>query len=65
MQWFDVPLRVGERVEEHTRLISAAVKKSRDGSEMVLVEVEKQFWGEMGASIIDQREVNLAQGSSC
>ncbi|KAK1758300.1 hypothetical protein QBC47DRAFT_374243 [Echria macrotheca] len=57
IQWPDLPLRVGERVEEVTRLVSATVKRRRAdvGSEMILVEVEKQFWGERGLSIVDQR----------
>ncbi|KAI1871431.1 uncharacterized protein JN550_004425 [Neoarthrinium moseri] len=48
-------LRVGELAEERTRLLSAAPKRSRDGSEMVLVDVEKQFWNEKGLALVDQR----------
>lgn len=55
MCWPDPPLRVGEHVEENTTLLSAKVKKSRGGSDMILVEVEKQFWGERGLSVVDQR----------
>ena len=36
-------LRVGQVVEERTSLLSAEAKKSRDGSEMILVEVLKEF----------------------
>lgn len=56
MLWPGRPLRVGERVEEGTTLLGAKVKKSsRGGGEMVLVEVEKQFWEERGLSVVDQR----------
>ncbi|KAK1780641.1 hypothetical protein QBC45DRAFT_407840 [Copromyces sp. CBS 386.78] len=56
MRWNDgTELRVGEQVEEHTKLITAVAKKSRDGSEMVLVEVNKEFWGERGLAVVDQR----------
>lgn len=50
-----VPLRVGEEVEERTRLVSATAKKSRDGNEMVLVGVEKEFWGPGGLAVVDRR----------
>ena len=55
MQWTDLPLRVGESVKEVTRLLKAEPKRSRDGSEMVLVEVEKRFIGRSGVCLIDQR----------
>jgi hydroxyacyl-ACP dehydratase HTD2-like protein with hotdog domain len=56
MKWnADCQLRVGEAAEERTRLLSAVPKKSRDGNEMVLVDVEKQFWGEKGLALVDQR----------
>ncbi|RSM12423.1 hypothetical protein CEP52_002475 [Fusarium oligoseptatum] len=49
MQWAEPSsgalLRVGDEVEERTRLLSAVPKKSRSAGEMVLVEVEKEFWG--------------------
>lgn len=52
------PLRVGDDVEERTRLVAATAKRShRDGAEMVLVEVEKEFWGP-GApapAVVDRR----------
>ncbi|KAI9168075.1 Mesaconyl-C(4)-CoA hydratase [Paramyrothecium foliicola] len=56
MQWIkERPLRVGEQVEEHTSLVSAEPKKSRNGDEMVVVTVEKEFWGSQGLSLVDQR----------
>lgn len=56
MSWTKgVPLRVGEEVEERTRLVGAVAKRSRDGSEMVLVEVEKEFWGPKGLALVDRR----------
>ncbi|KAI3317836.1 hypothetical protein HD806DRAFT_540844 [Xylariaceae sp. AK1471] len=50
-----VELRVGDEVEERTRLTAATAKKSRDGSEMVLVNVEKEFWGPRGLALVDER----------
>ncbi|CAJ2507125.1 Uu.00g083110.m01.CDS01 [Anthostomella pinea] len=56
MKWTkDCPLLVGQEAEERTRLLNAVAKRSRDGSEMVLVEVEKQFWNEKGLALVDQR----------
>ncbi|EGU73031.1 hypothetical protein FOXB_16462 [Fusarium oxysporum f. sp. conglutinans Fo5176] len=55
IQWFDgKPLCIGEEVEERTRLLSAEPKQLRDGSDMVLVNVEKAYWGKMGLSLKDQ-----------
>jgi hydroxyacyl-ACP dehydratase HTD2-like protein with hotdog domain len=48
-------LKVGDEVEERTRILSAVPKKSRDGSEMVLVGVEKELWNGNGRVVIDQR----------
>lgn len=51
-----VPLRVGEEVEERTRLVGATAKRSRGtGAEMVVVEVEKEFWGPKGLALVDRR----------
>ena len=56
MTWAsDVSLRVGDQVEEKTRLLSATPKKSRSAGEMVLVEVEKEFWGPKGLALTDRR----------
>lgn len=54
------PLRVGEAVQERTRLVGAVAKRSRGagaggGGEMVLVEVEKEFWGGAGLALVDRR----------
>ncbi|KAL2876820.1 hypothetical protein SGCOL_007843 [Colletotrichum sp. CLE4] len=48
-------LKVGETVEERTSLVGATPKKSRSGDEMVLVDVEKEFWGHDGLVVKDQR----------
>ncbi|KAF7552540.1 hypothetical protein G7Z17_g4273 [Cylindrodendrum hubeiense] len=48
-------LRVGDEIEERTRLLSATAKKSRSAGEMVLVEVEKEFWGPNGLALVDKR----------
>ncbi|KAH8668510.1 hypothetical protein BX600DRAFT_538463 [Xylariales sp. PMI_506] len=55
MRWANPLLRVGDVAEERTRLLSATPKRSRDGSEMVLVDVEKEFWGPEGLAVVDQR----------
>jgi hydroxyacyl-ACP dehydratase HTD2-like protein with hotdog domain len=58
MQWTKgLSLKVGEEAEERTRIVSATPKISRDGSEMVLVGVEKEFWGADGKVLVDQRYV--------
>lgn len=50
------PLRVGQDVAETTRLVGATPKVSgRDGSEMVLVDVDKEFWGPDGLALVDRR----------
>ncbi|RBR23980.1 uncharacterized protein FIESC28_03290 [Fusarium coffeatum] len=56
MTWAkDVSLCVGDYVEERTKLLSATPKKSRSVGEMVLVEVEKEFWGPKGLALTDRR----------
>ncbi|KAF5665323.1 mesaconyl-c4 hydratase [Fusarium heterosporum] len=56
MTWAsDISLRVGDHVEERTKLLSATPKKSRSAGEMVLVEVEKEFWGPRGLALTDRR----------
>ncbi|EFQ35625.1 uncharacterized protein GLRG_10769 [Colletotrichum graminicola M1.001] len=50
-----IALKVGEEVEERTRLVAATPKRSRSGDEMVLVNVEKEFWGRDGLAVKDQR----------
>ncbi|KAI1747977.1 hypothetical protein F4782DRAFT_392093 [Xylaria castorea] len=56
MRWIkDCPLRVGDEAEERTRLISAEPKMSRDGNDMVLVRVEKEFWNDKGLAVVDER----------
>lgn len=51
-------LRVGDEVEERTKFVSATAKKNKAGREMVLVEIEKEFWGPRGLSLVDQRSVS-------
>ncbi|KXJ93448.1 hypothetical protein Micbo1qcDRAFT_232968 [Microdochium bolleyi] len=48
-------LSVGQIAEERTRLVGATAKKSRDGSEMVLVDVEKEFWCGGARVLTDRR----------
>ncbi|KAH6957362.1 putative cytoplasmic protein [Fusarium avenaceum] len=49
------PLRVGEEVKERTILLAAETKKGRDGAEMIVVTVQKEFWGTQGLSLVDER----------
>lgn len=49
------PLRVGEEVEERTILLAAEPKKDRNGAEMIVVTVQKEFWGTQGLSLVDER----------
>lgn len=51
----DVPLKVGDLVEEHTTLRGATAKRSRSAGEMVLVDVCKEFRTERGLSLVDRR----------
>ncbi|KAK0737351.1 hypothetical protein B0T21DRAFT_410804 [Apiosordaria backusii] len=56
MEWNpDISLKIGERVEETTEILDATAKKSRDGSEMVLVDVEKRFVTPRGLALTDRR----------
>jgi hydroxyacyl-ACP dehydratase HTD2-like protein with hotdog domain len=49
-------LRVGERVTETTRVLSAEAKTVRKtGEEMIVVGVEKEFSNEVGVAVIDRR----------
>lgn len=48
-------LCVGQQVEERTRFLSAEPKSNRMGDEMVLVKVEKEFWGPEGLALVDRR----------
>lgn len=48
-------LRVGQEVQETTKLLSAEPKQLRDGSEMLLVSVEKTFSNNNGIALTDQR----------
>lgn len=50
-------MKVGEEVEERTKIVSAVPKKSRDGGEIILIGVEKEFWGGDGRVVVDQRYV--------
>lgn len=52
------PLRVGERVTETTRVLSAEAKVvRRTGEEMVVVGVEKEFRNGGGVAVLDRRFV--------
>ncbi|KAK4185722.1 mesaconyl-c(4)-CoA hydratase [Podospora australis] len=50
------PLRVGDEVTETTQILDVSAKKSRDGSEMVLVDVLKEYFVPGGGrALSDQR----------
>lgn len=48
-------LKVGQRVTETTKLVSAVGKKTKAGEEMVVVGVEKSFRNEHGVALLDKR----------
>jgi hydroxyacyl-ACP dehydratase HTD2-like protein with hotdog domain len=48
-------LRVGQEVQETTKMLSAETKKLRSGSEMLVVGVEKTFENERGVALVDRR----------
>jgi hydroxyacyl-ACP dehydratase HTD2-like protein with hotdog domain len=51
-------LRVGQQVQETTRVLSAEPKVvKKTGEDMIVVGIEKEFANEHGVSIIDRRSV--------
>jgi molybdopterin converting factor small subunit len=59
------PLRVGQRVSETTRVLSAESKVvKKTGEDMIVVGVEKEFANEQGVSIVDRRSVTVIPRSS-
>ncbi|MCJ1300049.1 hypothetical protein MMC08_002843 [Hypocenomyce scalaris] len=48
-------LRVGEEVEERTRVVGCEAKVTGAGEEMVVVGVEKVFVGSKGVALVDRR----------
>jgi hydroxyacyl-ACP dehydratase HTD2-like protein with hotdog domain len=64
MRWQGAPLRVGDEVEERTKFVNATAKTNKAGREMIIVEIEKEFWGPNGLSLVDQRLVHDTR-SSC
>jgi hydroxyacyl-ACP dehydratase HTD2-like protein with hotdog domain len=51
----NVLLRVGQEVEETTKLLSAEAKKLKNGGEMLIVGVEKTFSNSHGVALVDRR----------
>ncbi|GIK06898.1 hypothetical protein Aspvir_002551 [Aspergillus viridinutans] len=50
------PLRVGQEIQETTRVLSAEPKiVRRTGEEMIVVGVEKEFRNELGVAVLDRR----------
>jgi alkyl sulfatase BDS1-like metallo-beta-lactamase superfamily hydrolase len=50
------PLRVGQEIQETTRVLSAESKiVRRTGEEMIVVGVEKEFRNEHGVAVLDRR----------
>lgn len=48
-------LRVGQVVQETTKMLSAEPKKLKSGAEMLVVGVEKTFENEKGVALVDRR----------
>lgn len=63
-------LRVGQVVQETTRLLSAKAKTLKSGGEMLVVGVEKTFENEKGIALVDrrnwvfQKEIGLGEGKA-
>ncbi|KAF2655679.1 hypothetical protein K491DRAFT_657973 [Lophiostoma macrostomum CBS 122681] len=58
LKWAQEPdrfLRVGQVVQETTRMLSAEPKKLKTGAEMLVVGVEKTYETEKGVALIDKR----------
>ncbi|CAI6310171.1 unnamed protein product [Periconia digitata] len=58
LEWSQAPdtaLRIGQTVQETTKLTSAEAKKSKTGAEMLVVGVEKTFSNECGVALTDRR----------
>lgn len=58
LEWNQDPeqmLRVGQTVTEVTKILAAEPKKLKDGNEMILVSVEKQFQTKKGLALVDRR----------
>ena len=49
------PLRVGQEVQETTRILSADAKVTKRGEEMIVVRLEKAFENEGGVALVDNR----------
>ncbi|KAF2114266.1 hypothetical protein BDV96DRAFT_613466 [Lophiotrema nucula] len=58
LHWSQDPsnfLRVGQTVQETTKILSAEPKKLRSGGEMCVVGVEKTFENDKGVALVDKR----------
>ncbi|KAI1164571.1 hypothetical protein F5B18DRAFT_661070 [Nemania serpens] len=60
MRWVDEsdggsPLRVGDEVEERTKLVKTVPQKGTNGTERILMDVVKEFWGPKGLALVDER----------
>ncbi|KAF2797477.1 hypothetical protein K505DRAFT_405729 [Melanomma pulvis-pyrius CBS 109.77] len=58
LEWNQDPelfLKVGQTVQETTRILSAEPKKLKAGGEMIVVGVEKTFENEKGVALVDKR----------
>ena len=49
------PLRIGQTVTEHTKVVKAEPKTNKHGGEMILAGVEKQYETQDGVVLTDQR----------
>ncbi|SPO06258.1 uncharacterized protein DNG_08947 [Cephalotrichum gorgonifer] len=49
-------LRVGEVVIETTSVVKAEPKRTRDGTDMIVVGVKKRFENEAGTALVDKRD---------
>ena len=57
----DNPLRIGDEATETTELVSAELKATRAGEDMVVVGVEKTFANAKGPALVDRRDMVFRQ----
>ncbi|THC96471.1 hypothetical protein EYZ11_004062 [Aspergillus tanneri] len=60
------PLRVGQEIQETTKVLSAEPKVVRKtGEEMIVVGVEKEFRNEFGVAVLDRRNSTIVVDILC
>lgn len=55
LKWESNFIRIGQELREITQLLKAESKRSRDGRQMIVVTVRKQYFNEHGLTLTDDR----------